>query len=127
MDDVNEGFDDLVELEHAGWRSLCDGTGDEFYGDIMTADGVMILAHGFALTRAEVIASLADAPPWERYEIDDPRIIPVAQDVASVVYTGRGFRPGETPFVALMSSTYVRTEGRWRLTIYQQTPIHSAG
>ncbi len=126
MGDANTGFDELIELEHAGWRSLCDGTGGDFYGDIMTADGVMILAHGYALTRTEVIASLADAPPWERYEIDDAKVFPLAEDVASVVYTGRGFRPHEPPFVAVMSSTYVRTEGRWRLVIYQQTPVPAA-
>ncbi|WP_300265552.1 nuclear transport factor 2 family protein [Microbacterium sp.] len=114
---------ELIEREHSGWRSLCDGTGGDFYGDIMTAGGVMILAHGFALTRADVVASLADAPPWERYEIDNARVIPIAEDVASVVYTGRGFRSGEPPFVALMSSTYVREDGRWRLAIYQQTPV----
>lgn len=123
MEDANAGFDELVDLEHDGWRSLCDGTGGVFYGDIMTAEGVMILAHGFALTRAEVVSSLADAPPWERYEIDSPRVIQLAENAASVVYTGRGFRHGEPPFVALMSSTYVRAEDRWRLAIYQQTPI----
>ncbi|MGO3189791.1 MAG: DUF4440 domain-containing protein [Microbacterium sp.] len=120
---MSSDHDDLIEIEHDGWRSLRDGTGGEFYGDIMTADGVMILAHGFALTRAEVIASLADAPPWERYEIEDPRVISLSQDVAAVVYKGCGFRLDETPFIALMSSTYVRLKGRWRLAIYQQTPI----
>lgn len=115
--------EDLIALEHDGWRSLCDGTGGDFYGDLMAPEGTMILAHGFALTRAEVIASLADAPPWERYEIEDARVITLAEGVASVVYTGRGFRPDEPPFVALMSSTYVREGGRWRLALYQQTPV----
>lgn len=120
---MNALFDDLIEIEHEGWRSLCEGGGSDFYGEIMTAEGVMILAHGFALTRSEVIASLADAPPWERYEIEGARVIPLSDGVASVVYTGRGFRPEEPPFAALMSSTYVRREGRWRLAIYQQTPV----
>jgi predicted GH43/DUF377 family glycosyl hydrolase len=117
---------ELIHLEHDGWRSLCDSTGGDFYGDIMTADGVMILAHGFALTRDQVIASLADAPPWERYEIEDARVIELSDDAASVVYTGRGIRSDEPPFVALMSSTYVRDDGRWRLKIYQQTPVPNA-
>lgn len=123
MDGEKSPIDELIATENAGWQSLCDGTGGEFYGDVMTADGVMILAHGFALTRAEVIASLADAPPWERYEIDEPQVITLSEDVASVVYTGRGFRPNEPTFIALMSSTYVRIDNRWRLAIYQQTPI----
>ncbi|WP_393916544.1 hypothetical protein [Halostreptopolyspora alba] len=35
-----------LELEHRGWRPLCDGTGADFYGSLMTEDGVMVLAHG---------------------------------------------------------------------------------
>src|SRR5690606_1883724 len=65
-------IDELLTLERRGWDSLCDGTGGEFYGDLMTDDGVMVLAHGFALPRDAVVASLGDAPPWAGYEIRDP-------------------------------------------------------
>lgn len=122
---MSDPIDDLRELEHRGWRSLCDGTGGDFYGDLMTGDGVMILAHGLALTREEVVASLAAAPRWESYEIEDARVIPLSDVAAALVYTGHGHRAGDPPFVALMSSTYVRRDGRWRLAIYQQTPIPS--
>ncbi|MGP6176457.1 DUF4440 domain-containing protein [Microbacterium sp. A196] len=91
-----------------------------------TVDGAFSgfsVAHGLALTRDEVVASLAAAPPWERYEIEEARIILLSDAAAALVYTGRGYRIGEPPFVALMSSTYVRRGGRWRLAVYQQTPI----
>ena len=45
---------ELLDLEHAGWRSLCDGTGDRFYGSLMTDDAVMVLANGMVLDRAAV-------------------------------------------------------------------------
>ena len=58
---------ELLELEHRGWRSLCSSTGADFYGEIMTEDGVMVLSHGFVLSRPQVIESLNDAPPWSGY------------------------------------------------------------
>ncbi|WP_081913621.1 nuclear transport factor 2 family protein [Glycomyces sp. NRRL B-16210] len=119
-------FDELLRIEHDGWRSLCEGTGADFYGSIMTADGRMVLAHGVAMDRSAVVSSLGDAPPWASYEITDARRIPLGDDAAALTYTGRAAREGAAPFVALMSSTYVRTAAGWRLALYQQTPIPDA-
>ncbi|MBP2408095.1 nuclear transport factor 2 family protein [Brachybacterium fresconis] len=117
-------IDELLALEHRGWDSLCDGTGDDVYGRLLTADGVMVLAHGMVFDRPTVIASLAEAPPWQRYEIRDARLIEIDAATAILVYTGIASRDeDEQPFRALMSSTYTRRDGQWRLALYQQTPI----
>lgn len=117
-------IDALLELEHRGWQSLCSGTGGEFYGRIMTEDGVMVLAHGFVFTRGQVIESLNDAPPWSSYEISDERLIPLGDSSAVLVYQGTAWRDGTEPeFQALMSSVYVQHDGQWRLASYQQTPV----
>ena len=43
---------------------------------------------------------------------------------AILVYTGAAYRAGEpSVFRALMSSVYVRQQDRWRLALYQQTPL----
>lgn|SRR5690606_17871246 len=121
-------IEQFLALEHQGWASLCDGTGSGFYGDLMTADGVMVLAHGFALDRDAVVASLSDAPRWERYEISDERLVVLDEDSAVLVYTGRAARGDDAePFHALMSSVYTRRDGRWRLALYQQTAVPSTG
>ena len=57
-------MDELLELEHAGWASLCNGTGAEFYGGLMTDDGVMVLADGTVMTRSDVVEALGKSPPW---------------------------------------------------------------
>lgn len=119
--------DELLELEHQGWRSLCTGTGADFYGQIMTDDGVMILAHGFVFTRQQVIDSLNDAPPWTRYEITEEQLIPLDAHSAVLVYRGNAWRNAAEPgFQALMASVYVKRQGQWRLASYQQTPIPPA-
>ncbi len=117
-------LDEIRDLEHQGWRSLCSSTGADFYGRVMTSDGLMVLAHGQALGRQDVVDSLNEAPPWRSYEIADERLIRLGEDQVILVYTGRAYREADEPaFVALMSSTYTRQEGVWRLALYQQTPV----
>ncbi|MDP9822093.1 DUF4440 domain-containing protein [Nocardioides massiliensis] len=118
-------LDDLLALERRGWDSLCDGTGAEFYGSLMTAEAVMVLAHGFALDHEQVRASLADAPPWSSYEITEPRLVPVGEHAAALVYRARATRGDEPAFEAWMTSVYDLSGPEPRLSVYQQTPIPS--
>lgn len=116
--------DELLALERAGWDSLCDGTGDDFYGRTMTEDGLMVLANGMVMDRAEVVEALGQSPPWASYELSDVRIVPIGDGTAALVYVGTAQRGGDDPpFVGAMSSVYVRTDGQWRLALYQQTPM----
>ncbi|GAB3439415.1 hypothetical protein GCM10027517_12760 [Phycicoccus ginsengisoli] len=118
-DDVTQ---ELVTLERAGWDALCAGTGDRFYADLMTNDGLMVLVDGSVLDRDGVAASLAGAPPWSSYAIADLRSLPLGPDARALVYTGRAHRDGApAPFVAAMCSVYRREADRWRLALYQQT------
>ena len=75
-------IEELLALEHRGWKSLCEGTGADFYAQIMTPDAVMVLAHGLVLDRDAVRGSLNNAPPWDRYEIRDERLVQLTEDTA---------------------------------------------
>lgn len=118
---MREPLDELLELEHAGWRSLCDSTGGDFYGSLMTEDGRMVLANGAVMSRSGVTDSLEDAPPWSSYTIDDPVATTLSDDVVALVYTGTGHRDGGEGFTGIMTSVYVRYDSGWRLAHYQQT------
>ncbi len=119
MDAVSLGS--LAALEREGWDALCRSEGDVFYGRLMTPDALMVLADGSVLDRDAVAASLAQAPPWSRYELTDERLVPVAAD-AALVYRARAERDGEQAFTALMTSVYRVLDGEPRLVLYQQTP-----
>ena len=116
-------IEELLQIERRGWQSLCDGSGDKFYGELMTATAVMVLANGAVMNRDDVIRSLADAPTWDEYRIEDPRLIEAGADTGILVYRGIAARRSDPePFAAVMTSTYVRTVGGLRLAAYQQTP-----
>ncbi len=116
--------DALLDLERAGWESLCRGTAGQFYGGMMTADAVMVLANGQVMSRDEVVTALGDAPSWSSYAIEDPRVVPIGADTAALVYTGTARREGDDPpFVGAMTSVYVRVGDKWKLALYQQTPV----
>ena len=52
----------LLKIERRGWDSLCDSTGGNFYGGLMTADALMVLANGAVMDRKAVVESLEHAP-----------------------------------------------------------------
>lgn len=115
-------IEELLELERSGWESLCDGTGSDFYGTLMTDDGLMVLANGKVMSREEVIAALAQSPAWASFEISNARTLELQSDVAALVYVGTGRRDGADDFVGVMTSVYRRSADGWELALYQQTP-----
>ena len=116
----------LLALERQGWDSLCDSTGDAFYGQAMTEDAVMVLANDVVMDRDMVVAALAQAPPWRTYELNDVRLVHTGPDSAALVYRGTAYRDGdESTLTGCMSSVYVVQDNEWRLALYQQTPVPS--
>jgi hypothetical protein len=120
---MDELLEELLATERAGWDSLCNGTGDDFYGRTMTSDGAMVLANGQIMRRDEVVSALHGSPPWAQYEMSDVRVVPIGAGVAALVYVGTAHRQDGGTFKGAMSSVYVRGDDGWQLALYQQTPI----
>lgn len=115
--------EELLVLERRGWDALCTGTGPAFYHDRMTADGIMVLAHGAVLERTQVRSSLATAPPWRDYTLSDVRLVRLGPATAALVYRARAVRADDDVFETLMTSVYVLDGRRPLLALYQQTPV----
>jgi hypothetical protein len=111
----------LIELEHEGWRALVSGDGGAYYREHLTADALMAFPFG-VLTREATIQAMESAPPWERYEIVDPRVVELSDDSGIVVYSVVAQRPGQEPYTAVLSSIFVREAAVWKLAFHQQSP-----
>ncbi|RSZ65551.1 nuclear transport factor 2 family protein [Corynebacterium hylobatis] len=119
MDDLT--LENLMDLERQGWEALSSATGWDFYGRLMTAEGVMLLVNGMVLDRTTIAATLNESPAWASFEITPEKLVPVGTHAATLVYRAVVERPGQPPFEALMASTYVLLDGVVRLALYQQT------
>jgi hypothetical protein len=111
----------LVALEHEGWGALVAGVGGRYYREHLTDDALMAFPFG-VLTRAATIEAMESAPPWERYEIADPQVVALSDDSGIVVYEVVAQRPGEEPYSAVVSTTFVRAGDAWRVAFHQQSP-----
>ena len=111
----------LVALEHERWDALVAGEGGRYYREHLTDDALMAFPFG-VLTREATIEAMESAPPWERYEIADPRVVALSDDSGIVVYAVVAQRPGEEPYSAVVSTTFVRDGDVWKVAFHQQSP-----
>jgi hypothetical protein len=114
-------MEDLIALEREGWEALTAGRGAEYYREHLAAEALMAFPFG-VMDREAAIAAMEAAPPWERFEISDPRVVALGDAAGVVVYSVVARRPGEAPYSAVISSTFVRERGAWRLAFHQQSP-----
>ncbi len=110
--------DTLLELETGFWNAA--GTGD-FYREHMAAHGLCVLPVGI-LDKDDTVSAVAGAAPWQGFNFDDVRMLDLSHDVAALCYRATASRETHE-YSALISSVYTRTNGRWMLTLHQQTAI----
>ena len=111
----------LVDLEREGWEALSSGRGGEYYREHLADNALMAFSFG-VMTRDEAIAAMESAPPWASFELKDPRVVELTEDSGVVVYAVEARREGQEPYAAVVSSTFVRHDGAWKLAFHQQTP-----
>jgi hypothetical protein len=111
----------LVALEHEGWDALVAGEGGRYYREHLTDDALIAFSFG-VLTREATIEAMESAPPWERYEIADAQVVALSDDSGIVVYAVVAQRPGEEPYSAVVSTTFVRDGDVWKVAFHQQSP-----
>lgn len=113
----------IMEIEESFWEN----SGDQgFYEDHVADNGRFVLSMG-VMDKDEVVASMADADPWESFEIHDPTQVEINDGVVGLVYEGTGRRDaGSDDYRANILSVYKKTGDQWQLILHQQTPIDSS-
>jgi len=111
---------ELIEVERRGWEALCTDEAEAYYRHHMTEDALMAFPFG-VMTKEEALSAMAEADPWSSYEMADPRVVMLSPDSGVVVYSVTAQRGGQAPFSGILSSTFVRRGGDWRLAFHQQS------
>ena len=114
----------LFELEKRGAEALVSGGAADFYRELLTEDALMMVP-GFVADKATFLAGASGGPGWKSFRIEAPRAVQLTPDCAVLQYRTTGARDGQPDYIALMSSTYVKRDGAWRLAFHQQTPMPS--
>ncbi len=111
----------LIEAERDGWSALTTPAGGAYYREHLADDALMAFAFG-VLDREQAIEAMQSAPPWAEFEMRDPRVVALTEDSGVVVYSVVAHRSSEPSYSAVISSTFVRRDGGWKLAFHQQTP-----
>lgn len=114
---------ELLELEKQGWHALSQAANAarKFYAAVLRDDAVMLFPGGMRLEGKECILQSIGVQPWDSFCIEDPQVISLTADAATVTYKVTAQRKESAPYVALVGSTYVRDKS-WQLVVHQQTP-----
>lgn len=115
---------DLLDLEQAGWEALSSTPEDaaRFYGDVLAPQVLMLLPGGMVIDDRQHAIDSMSGTPWDRFELGQERVHDLGEGCAAVAYRATASRGGQD-YTALCTSTYVRSDGRWRLALHQQTPV----
>lgn len=117
------GLDELVDLETAVWEALVAGDAGADVASL-TDDFLGVYPTGLA-GRDDHGEQLADGPTVASFEIVEPRMLPIDDDHALLVYRADYRRPGVTGTGESMyvSSLWERRDGRWLNSFSQDTPV----
>lgn len=116
--------DQLIQLEKDAWQALSTSgeAATSFYDEVLAEEVMILLPGGVVIDdRAKVVASMS-GDPWESFEISDERVLELTDSVAVLAYRVTATRHGQE-YNALLSSTFVREDGAWRMAVHQQTPV----
>jgi ketosteroid isomerase-like protein len=106
-------------IEEIFWRSAGDR---DTYAAHLAPDAIHVFPGWGIADRETVLMGVADACPWDTFEIADPTIVRLSRTSAAIVYTARARRAGEE-YEAAITSVYRVRAGKWELVLHQQTAV----
>ena len=115
--------DELIELERAAWQALStEGAAAPYYEKTLAGTVLMLLPGGLVVDDRDQVVDSMRGTPWTSYEMFDERVLDLTPDSAVVAYRVEATRE-DMDYEALLNSTYVREDGKWKLALHQQTPL----
>ena len=118
---------DLVAMEKSAWKAWYDRDA-KTYGDLMTVDAMQVASVGVLLSgKDKILAALAqETCSLESFDFADQKVRQPSPDVAILTYTATqdlNCAGEKGPPRIFATSVYVRQEGKWRWSNYQETVL----
>ena len=82
----------------------------------------MMFPGGMQIKGKNNILESISSQPWKSFEIEDPIVICVSEQVRILAYRVTALREGSRLYTALISSTYIHKANEWKLIFHQHTP-----
>ena len=119
--------DDIVAVEKCTFKFWANHD-MKAYGETMTDDAVLISAGGSVLMGGQkILADLASDPcDVKSFDLADTKVRQLTPDIAILTYNltqDATCKAGKLATKAFVTSIYVRQEGKWRWTSYQETAL----
>jgi hypothetical protein len=113
-------FDNLLTIEKELWQAAGD---PDRYGAHLAADAIHVFPGWGVAEREAILTGVADADPWEHFELEDVRMVVLDDDATALIYRASAQRAGQSSYQAAITSVYRRHNGAWELVLHQQTPL----
>lgn len=117
---------DLVAMEKSAWKAFANHDAKAYVAN-MTDDAVEIGSDGAVTTGEKLLASVSSRScNVKSFDLADAKLRQPTPDIAILTYnvtqdvTCEGKK---SPTKTIATAIYVRQGGKWRWTMYQQTPI----
>jgi hypothetical protein len=113
----------LLGLEQQTWEALSGANPVGAFAPFLASEVVMLFPGDLMLHgKAACLEPLAGVPAWTDFAIDKPCVVGLTGESGVIAYRVTARRPDQDEYTALVSSCWVRRNGRWQLTCHQQTP-----
>ena len=113
--------EEVLGLEREAWRVLSTDGAAAFYDRVLADDVLMLLPGGLVIDDRQAVVDSMSGPPWDRFELAEERVLELNDQTAVVAYRAIAHR-SDQDYEAWFNSTYVRSDGEWKLALHQQTP-----
>ena len=118
---------ELVAMEKAAWQAWADRDG-KVYEKFMTKDAVLVVAGAGVTTGRDMVVAGVNSNECEMTSFDfaDVKLRQLTPDVVILTYTATQDTVcggEELPETVYSTSIYVRQDGEWKSTSYQETPL----
>jgi Domain of unknown function (DUF4440) len=114
--------EDLLAFEAAFWA----GDADFYRKNLAQRCLVAFTEMAGVFDKEEIAATIKGGSRWQDVSIDPKGMLEPANGVAMISYEARAVRESGETYAALVSSTYVQSDGAWKLAFHQQTPLEPA-